>query len=187
MKARMYEASYNNVRIRPLEKKDIEQLRLWRNNPENTKYLRNIGIVTPEMQNAWFDGYLKRDEDVIFAIEETKELNRLVGSLSLYDFENGVAEIGKILIGDPEAHGKGIGRISFVLAMMIGFKELGLNKIVASVSPENIPAYTNYMKIGFEICGQHDFMDGIEYEIVLDYKKMREKNTYIEEVTIIQR
>ena len=38
----LYEAVYDNVRIRPLEQKDIEQLRIWRNDSSKTKFLRPI-------------------------------------------------------------------------------------------------------------------------------------------------
>ena len=36
----LYEAVYDNVRIRPLEEKDLEKLRIWRNDVKQTKYLR---------------------------------------------------------------------------------------------------------------------------------------------------
>lgn len=186
MNLRTYEAVYGNVRIRPLNHDDIEQLRVWRNDKEKTKYLRNIGTITSEMQEAWFTEYTNRDTDVVFAIEEISELNRLVGSLSLYNFTNDIAEIGKIQIGDEEAHGKGIGRISFVLAMLIGFQKFGLKEIIASVNPENIPAYKNYIRIGFEIVGQHNFMDGIEYELFINFNKLRKKFLYVSEIKVMK-
>lgn len=186
MKIRMYEAVYKNVRIRPLEHEDIEKLRVWRNDKEKTKFLRDIGIITPQMQNRWFENYLKRSDEVIFAIEEIRELNRVVGSLSLYDFIDDIAEIGKIQIGDTQANGKGIGRVSLVMAMLIGFQKLGLNKIIASVNPENVSAYKNDIKIGFEICGQHDFMNGIEYELFMNYEKLSKTNEYLSEIKVME-
>ena len=51
--------------------------------------------------------------------EENKELNRMIGSLALYDFNDKVAEIGKIQIGDKDAQGKGIGRISFSVIILV--------------------------------------------------------------------
>ena len=157
-----------NVMIRPLERKDIEQLRLWRNDPEKTKYLRQIGKITYQMQEQWFENYLKNPDEITFAIDETEELKRLVGSVSLYNFRGQVAEAGRIQIGDGSAHGRGIASISMALISKIGFGKLGLKKIVASVHRENIAAYKSYMKIGFHVVGCHQAsMGGIEDEIEL--------------------
>ena len=48
-----YYAEYQNVIIRPLEKQDIEQLRIWRNDTKQIRFLRNIGYITREMQEKW--------------------------------------------------------------------------------------------------------------------------------------
>lgn len=180
-----YCADYVNVRLRPLKECDIENLRVWRNDREATKYLRNVGTITPEMQKAWFENYLKSPDVLTFAIVETKDLNRMVGSVALYDIAGDVAEIGKIQVGDPEAHGKGIGRLATVLAMWIGFRELGLKKIIASVHQENIPAHRNDMKMGFRIVGSHpSHVGGFEDEIEIDEARLIEVNPYVSEVRL---
>ena len=103
----------------------------------------------------------------------------MVGSVSLYDFNGDVAEIGKIRVGDPEAGGRGIGRYSLVIAMHIGFEKLGLKKIIASVHQENVAAHKNDMKIGFRIVGTHpSVVGGIEDEIEMDAARLAEVNTY---------
>ena len=43
-----YSAVYGEVTIRPLERKDIENLRIWRNDASQTRFLRNIGHITRE-------------------------------------------------------------------------------------------------------------------------------------------
>lgn len=48
-----YEASYKQTIIRPLLKKDIELMRIWRNNSILSRYLKPIGKITPEMQLKW--------------------------------------------------------------------------------------------------------------------------------------
>ena len=52
-----YSAVYGEVTIRPLERKDIENLRIWRNDASQTRFLRNIGHITREMQEKWYEGY----------------------------------------------------------------------------------------------------------------------------------
>jgi len=180
----LYEAVYDNVRIRPLEKDDIEKLRIWRNDKNKTKFLRQIGTITASMQEKWFEQYQKSSNEIIYAIEEIKELHRMVGSLSVYDMEGEKAEIGKIQIGDEEANGRGIGRKSMVMALLIGFQKLRLKEVSGSVNPENIAAYKNDLKIGFEVVGQHPFADGIEEEILIDWKRLRDANSYLKDIRI---
>lgn len=174
-----YSARFGNVLLRPLMTEDIENLRVWRNNMHQTRFLRPVGHITPEMQQKWFEKYLENENEITFAIVETKDLNRMVGSVALYDFNGDVAEIGKIQIGDPEAGGRGLGRISLVLAMWIGFRKLGLKKIIASVHQENIAAHKNDMKIGFKIVGTHpSIVGGTEDEIEIDEARLCEVNAY---------
>ncbi|MBQ9347804.1 MAG: GNAT family N-acetyltransferase [Oscillibacter sp.] len=159
-----YHAETENLRIRPLSRGDIEQLRVWRNNREETRFLRNIGYITEEAQARWFEAYLSRRDEVTFAIETyaSHKTPHLIGSLALYgiDGERSVCEIGKIQIGDSNAHGKGYGRKALVMAAKIAFWELGMKKITACVHQENFPSHTNFTRIGFQIVGQQDSAAG---------------------------
>ena len=114
-----YCAEYQNIKIRPLKKDDIEMLRVWRNDTDQTRFLRNIGHITKEMQENWYESYLKDPDVLTFAVEETEKVNHMVGSLALYNFHGEEAEIGRLQIGDLNARGMGIGGKSFVLAMKI--------------------------------------------------------------------
>lgn len=151
-----YSAKLGNILIRQLDASDLELLREWRNNQDNSKFLRDLGYITEEMQKEWYKNYLKDESELIFAIEDQGEINSVVGSLALYmwDREAGTCEIGKIQIGDIRAHGKGIGRRTLVMAMKIAFQKLNINKILASVHPDNVQAYHNDMKIGFKVVGE---------------------------------
>jgi len=182
-----YGAVYDNVKLRPLEHGDIENLRIWRNDTSQTQFLRPIGEITPEMQEKWFENYLSNTGEMVFAIEETIELNRLVGSVALYNIGGETAEVGKIQIGDAEAHGRGIGSKSFVMALLIGFQKLGLKKIVGSVHRDNIAAYKTDMKIGFQVTGHHEaIVGGIEDEIEIDETRLKEVNQYVPEIILNQ-
>ena len=109
----------------------------------------------------------------------------MVGSLSIYDIKDGRAEIGKIQIGDQEAHGKGIGRTSLVIAMKIGFELLGLYEIYASVHQDNIAARTNDLRIGFKIVGKHpSCVDGLEDELIIHRKELYEYNENVDLIKI---
>lgn len=112
------------------------------------------------MQSAWFEKYLKNQDEITFAIVETGKLNRIIGSLALYDFTEDSAEIGKIQIGDPEAHGCGYGSMSIALALGIAFSELGRKRVTASVNQSNIPSYKSFLKVGFTVIGEHPSVVG---------------------------
>lgn len=180
-----YSAAYANVLLRPLCSEDIENLRIWRNNAQQTKFLRPIGHITPQMQQAWFDSYLEDPDMLVFAIVENRDLNRMVGSVALYNFKGNEAEVGKIQIGDPEASGRGLGKTSLVLAMWIGFKKMGLKKIVGAVHQENIAAHKTDMKIGFRIVGNHlAEVGGLEDDIEIDEARLCEINPYTAEIKL---
>lgn len=182
-----FSASYQNIALYPLRQKDIENLRVWRNDTIATRFLKPIGSITPEMQQKWFDEYLEDKNQIIFSIYETEKLNRMIGSVALYNFDQNSCEVGKIQIGDPQAHGKGIGRISLVMSMMVAFRKLGYEKIVASVHQENISAHKNDMKIGFRIVGKHpSIVGGFEDEIEIDEERLMEVNPYAKDILIFE-
>lgn len=178
-------ARYKNVLLRPLSHDDIESLRVWRNDMQATRFLRQIGYITPEMQEKWYQSYLNNPNEFTFAIVETAELNRIVGSVSIYDISGRQAEFGRIQIGDKAAHGKGIGRISMVMALAVGFDKLGLQKITGCVHQKNIAAHSNDMKIGFKITGKQDSaVGGYEDIIEIDRETLFAVNSYANEIEL---
>ena len=180
-----YSARYKDILLRPLLKKDIEVLRRWRNNTEAVKYLRNIGEITPEMQEKWFKSYLLNNDEYSFSIIDIGDLHTIVGSVSLYNFKNTQAEVGKIQIGDARAHGKGIGRTALVMITELGFKSFGLKKIVAGVNQCNIASHSNFMKVGFKIIGTHPSVSsfgGTEDEIEIDLPTLEKANPYATDI-----
>ena len=181
-----YTAQLDDILIRQLDSSDIELLRNWRNDKETTKFLRDIGYITEDMQKKWYVSYLENPYDLVFAIE-VGELQRVVGSLALYDWNryNNTCEIGRIQIGDKEAHGKGIGRKTLVMAMKIAFVRLGMQKIVASVHPDNIQAYKNDMKIGFKVVGEiPSVAGGKELLLEMTEEDARTANLYYDDIIV---
>ena len=182
-----YHAAYGTITIRPLRSMDIETLRVWRNDEENSRFLRKIGYITPQMQINWFQEYLNNENELVFAIDETKELKCMVGSMALYNWDRKMdtCEIGKIQIGVPEAHGKGIGRKSLVLAMKIAYQRMGVRKILASVHPDNSQAYHNDMKIGFHVVGLiPSAVGGHEFELEITEEDVKRANDYYDSIMI---
>lgn len=171
---------YKHVRIRPLREEDLENLRKWRNDKKIGEFLRKIDEITPEMQENWYLNDCKDETVATFAIEEVESLNRVVGSVSIYDINGDTAEIGKIVVGDEEAKGKKIGYYALLLAMYAGYEKLGINQYLGEVSEENKPAYINDMRAGFIITGKHDCEDGgSELEMILPKQHFFEVHDFL--------
>ncbi len=165
-----FKSKYKNVYLRPLSEQDIELLRNWRNNPNNTMFLRKIPFITTTMQKEWYLRYLDNDDEICLAIEEDKELHRVVGSLTLHDFTDESCELGHILIGDKEAHGKKVGVNASIAASQIAFKEMGLEKVYLHVFSANIAAFKVYQQAGFKVSDIHTGLDGREEFMMIKLK-----------------
>ena len=151
--------SYDNVLIRQPVPDDLEMLRTWRNDPDNSRFLSKMDRITEEMQQIWFQGYLKDEDHCMFVCEETRELRRAVGSVSLYNFRPGICECGKIMVGDTEARGKGIGKLGIALAMYAGFEIFQVSAIDAVAYEENTASVKTLQKAGFQISGKRPALD----------------------------
>lgn len=147
---------FKNVALRPLAHTDIESLRVWRNDVSNVKFLTPVPYITAEMQETWFQKYLADEDNYTFAVDETKELNRIVGSMSLYNLQGDTVEIGRILIGEPKARGRGIGSLSVALCVALAFTRLNCQQVVLRVFSDNYPAIKAYQKCGFTKTGHVD-------------------------------
>jgi len=146
---------YKNIRLRPLEKDDLEILRKIRNDSFVSMYLTKISFISSEMQREWYKKVLKEPTEIIFTIEEREKLKRCVGSCSLYKIADKDALFGKIAT-DPEARGMKVGTNSIIAALHVGFSILGLEHIDLFVHKQNHVAKKVYSSIGFEAIGEED-------------------------------
>lgn len=144
-----YSIEYEDVFLRPLRRTDIEQLRIWRNDAANSRYIRKIPEITPEAQQKWFEDYLLDETTYTFAIECAGEL---VGSVALYDIDGGTAEFGRLMVGGSK--GRGIGGKATDAALRVAFDVLGCSEVRAEVSVDNTAAIVIYSRVGFCITGR---------------------------------
>ncbi len=181
-----YCAENENIRIRPLSQSDIELLRNWRNDKQLSTFLSDIPFITQEMQNAWFERY-KNDKDTLFFAVIDKRDERVVGSVALYSFSDGACEVGKIVVGDPSAHGRGVGYGSLLLAMAVALKKLNVKEFSLDVHENNIAARKIYEKAGFSAVGRHPFAKGgFEIEMRIDAEDYYRKNPEAERILITE-
>ena len=138
----------NNVRLRLLQRADIEILRRWRNS-DRDKFIYSK-LISPEDQKKWFEGYQEKENDLLFIIEK---LNRKpIGAVSLYriDLSSMRAEFGRMMIGDIKSRKKGFARDASESLIRFAFSTLNLRQLRLEVLKNNKPAIRFYEKIGFQ-------------------------------------
>lgn len=171
-----YGAKLNQLQLKPLGDEDLEFLRQWRNDKIISKYFRKIDYISVQQQTEWYQRYLS--EEGIYYWSITKD-GKVIGALSIYNYNLVMqsAEIGKIMIGDPIARGKGYGYQSLIMAMKIGIDFLKLKFFNLNVHEHNLVAFSMYKKAGFEIVGAHPFDKyGNEYEMQISSTVFKEDN-----------
>ena len=156
------------VSLRALTIEDIEKLREWRNDPNNSRYIRKIPHITKEGQLRWFNGILDRDDEITFAVDYE---GNLAGSVSLYCIANSEAEFGRLLIGYPK--GKRVGYHAAAACLEYAFATMKLNRLHATVTVNNTAALKIYVDLGFRIRTRQYNEDVGQDEFVIELDKDR--------------
>lgn len=146
----------DRIILRLLEQNDLPLTLLWRNQDKIRKWFINTDVIQEDKHLAWFERYMKLDNDFIFVIL-AKDLDNLpVGQISLYNinWEISRAEYGRLMIGHPIAKGKGYARQATVLLLDFAFNTLDLNEVFLEVKSDNKSAIAIYESAGFSITKQ---------------------------------
>lgn len=145
------------IRLRAVEREDVQKFHEWVNDPEVT---RNLGLYLPmsiQDETSWFEGLGKRDpNEKPLAIEVRKgKAWKLIGNCGTFGIDtiNRSAELG-IMIGAKEEWNKGYGAEAMTLLLQHGFETLNLNRIFLRVYEENVRAVRSYEKAGFVFEGK---------------------------------
>lgn len=141
------------VKLGPIDKKDCERLRAWRNDPQIYKWCRQNDLISDVQQLQWFERQAHDPTIKMFMVRYREDAVGVCGLTSI-DLYNRRAEFS--LYVDPALHRKGIGRKALQTLLAYGFDALGLNSIWGESFTDN-PA----MKM-FEEIGMHK--DGIRPE-----------------------
>lgn len=146
-----YIICYEDLTLRQIQKKDLETLRIWRNNTKETMFLKKISYITEDMQLNWYKEYLKDNDQIGFSIFSA---NKLIGSVSLYNHKEDRIEAGKIQIGDPNSHGKQYASKCMAMVSFFAFSVLKCHQVLATVNSMNVAAKKSYSRIGFIKTGE---------------------------------
>ena len=139
------------VRIRAIEKTDIDEIMKWVNDPEVIDNLLMRYPVSRYQEEKWIEKALN-DSNVrnkVFAIE-TKDGVYLGGiGLHAINWENRNAEVG-IVIGKKEHWNKGYGTDAMMTVLDFAFNRMNLHRVSLRVYDFNLRGIKSYEKCGFK-------------------------------------
>jgi diamine N-acetyltransferase len=148
------------IRLRLLEESDLPTTLGWRNQDHIRRWFFHSDVITLEQHRIWFERYLRQDDDYVFIVQEIDNVLRPVGQAALYhiDWLAQRAEFGRLMIGEPDARGKGLARAATELLVGMALGDLGLQEVHLEVFADNVPALAIYTACGFQITDKHDNM-----------------------------
>lgn len=162
-----YRIQHDRYLLRPLERFDLEELRVLRN--KNRNFFIQQEIILAEEQKKWYESYLSKDDDFMFAVEHENFPSKMIGSVGIYhiDQENQSAEFGRIMIDKEICDINGLGYLVTHAICKFAFETFCLEKIILKHFKSNVIAEKIYDKVGFQI--KEDIGDIYEKELTKEY------------------
>jgi|SRR5215469_11411327 len=142
------------VRLRPIERSDIDPIMHWVGDEEVTRFLGGemmLGPLSRIAEEKWIEQAAVPSTDRrLFVIERLSD-HRYLGSTDLHNINwiNRSAEAG-IVIGDKSSWGKGFGTDAMRVLLRFAFDRINLNRVSLRVFDYNPRAITSYEKCGFK-------------------------------------
>ena len=135
------------IKIRPLEREDIEKIRNWRN--ANLDKFFDASYISKEQQRKWYEKYSDSGgTDLMFIIQADGED---IGTIALYNINPGdrTATLGRVLILE-DYRGHGYAEEAVGLILDLAFKKMRLFKVKVEAHLDNIDAIAVYARNGFK-------------------------------------
>ncbi|TSI02583.1 GNAT family N-acetyltransferase [Lysinibacillus sp. BW-2-10] len=143
------------IKLRFFERSDFQQLINWIETPEfllqwgGPKF--NFPLTEQQLETYLKDANNASSSILVYSVIEL-ETGNVIGHISLgnIDRNNKSARVGKVLVGDKNVRGKGIGLMMMKEILNIAFEELKLRRVSLGVFDFNAPAIACYEKVGFK-------------------------------------
>lgn len=144
------------VILKPLEKSDIEDLRILRN--QEAQFFLNQNEISKEAQKKWYQNYLNKKDDIMFMVAKKEAPNDFIGAIAAYDidWEKKECEVGRTVIDKVKAPEKGIGTDATKAVCAFCFEILKMKKIKGVVLKDNARILKVDERVGFKIIGDYD-------------------------------
>lgn len=142
------------IRLEHFNRQDFDLLISWIDSPEFLMQWAGPHFNYPldiKQLNQYIKGANEENSKVhIYKVVLVKN-NETIGHISLnnIDFKNRSARIGKVLLGNQNIRGKGIGQKMVTEVLKVAFDHLSLHRVGLGVFTFNESAIKSYEKVGF--------------------------------------
>jgi RimJ/RimL family protein N-acetyltransferase len=146
----------NLVGLTAVERSEIQQLMIWRNNAQLRKFFREYRELNSEMQEKWFQKIVNNNHHSIMLSIRRLSDDELLGCCGLcyINWIHRHAELS-LYIGYDNAYidNHGYADESCILLLEYGFKELGLNKVSTEIYEFDTHKEALLKKLNFHLDG----------------------------------
>lgn len=156
--------------LRAIEESDLPLIARWRSDPEIYEYFYEFLPISARQQRNWYEKQLSDSSEINLVVAKPDGTG--IGTVSIYhiDRRSRKAEWGRLIIGDPEIRGGGIGSEIEVLVLQYAFEHLNLHKLYCEVLVENASVVSLHKKFGFKeegIFREHVFKGGQYMDVAM--------------------
>lgn len=139
------------IRLAPVEEKHLPKIVRLRNREVNKYFLNQDYDLTNESQKAWYEEYLKHDDDICWCIERLLD-GRVIGTVRLYNYSLDMecCEHGSFIIDKDVAKEAPYAVEAMVMSLDAAFDLLGVAKIINQDREDNKIMNSLTHKAGFE-------------------------------------
>ena len=168
--------------LRPPTSDDLDQVLVWRNRPEVTRWLLRTSVEPEAFRKAWLESVEDPDQHAVVAVLDGVIVG--TGSLDVHDgmgqFDGDVWRRSEGLLGyliDPAHAGNGHATEIARALLDLAFTELGLHRVTAGCFADNVASWRVMEKLGMrrEQHGVRDswhaelgWIDGFTYAILAE-------------------
>lgn len=144
------------VALGPMRRDLLPTYQRWINDFATLRTLAAVPQpMTTEQEQAWFERAAAGSPEVVHFTIFERVTGRAIGNTELHriDHRHRSAELG-ILVGEPDARGKGYGTEAVRLVLDYAFVALGLHNVMLTVYEFNLAGRRAYEKAGFREFGR---------------------------------
>lgn len=169
---------HDGIGFRPVEERDLEKIRVLRNDPTTWAYLTDINHVTPEAQADWFRRIrMSKDKTYFTVFKEEYDPHvpiayegDFLGIIRMDEIDqaNRSARIGADI--DPACRGQGYGTKTYKALLKYCFDFLNMHRVWLCVLDSNEIGKRLYANAGFKVEGKYReaiFRDGTYHDYIV--------------------
>lgn len=144
---------HEDIAFRPMERADIEAVRVAHNDPSTLEVMGDPTPVSPEQQAEWFAAMSKRTSNVTYVVCKSGSGEAIgVWRLQNVDAINRVCEVGADIF--PAFRRQGYGFKTYRMLLSYLFEHYDIHSVYLRTAEFNSQARALYAKLGFQETGR---------------------------------